>query len=120
MSKKYICFDCDSRLIDLLPAFHGPKDKKQLVKLLEKLKDQRFKGRDRCDHWTPEYWVQLGFERNWGDAFVMTEDFEILKKYTYDIRANGSSRSTEFVILCPQFLRRPLLISASGEAYGSY
>ena len=36
---------------------------------------------DYCVHFTPEYWVGKGYERDWGDAAVMNwPNLEILRK----------------------------------------
>lgn len=67
----------------------------------------------------PDYWVKQGFERNWGDAAVMHDGIEILKK-------NGKDgEQAKFVILAPE-LRGPVILSAwrgsDGEiiTHGSY
>ena len=80
---------------------------------LIKLKD----AEDGClatkEDWLPEYWEKRGFVRNWGDAAAMSPHFEVLRKQ--------ESGRVEFVILCPTFLRRPLIISTQDEsAWGSY
>ena len=70
-----------------------------------------------CEHWTPEYWEADGFQRNWGDAAIMNEGFEVLR------RQNFGDIAVEYVILCPEFLRRPARYYARGSivhSWGSY
>jgi hypothetical protein len=65
--------------------------------------------------WKPEYWVAKGYQRNWGDAAVMSPFFEVLRKQ------DEETGYASFIILCPSFLRRPLSISAKDlRAWGSY
>lgn len=69
-------------------------------------------GRNPFD---PEAWEAIGFTRNWGDAAVMSPYFEVLRREV----PGGNGAGTEFVVLCPTFLRRPLRFYFGG-AWGSY
>lgn len=72
-----------------------------------------------CEHWTSEYWEAQGFKRNWGDAAIMEPGFEALRRE----RKVGIETVVEYIVLCPIFLRRPVMYFASGEninSWGSY
>ena len=55
-----------------------------------------------------EHWQNRGYQKNFGDAAVMSPYFEVLRKTT----RNGAA----FVILCPTFLRRPLHLELDAHA----
>ncbi len=66
-----------------------------------------------CVHFTPEYWEDQGFERDWGDAAVNNwPHLEILRHWDGGI--------TMFVILAPHVTRGPVLIEGLGRAAGAY
>jgi hypothetical protein len=67
-----------------------------------------------CVHFTPEYWVDQGYERDWGDAAVMNwPHLEILRQQT--------GQDCRFVILAPHAQRRPVELYASDpHAWGAY
>lgn len=65
--------------------------------------------------WDPVTWEAEGFVRNFGDAAVMSPYFEILKRESAQRSPRGRPE-TQFVILCPTFLRRPVTISSDGWA----
>jgi len=69
---------------------------------------------DYCIHFTPEYWVEQGYERDWGDAAVMNwPHLEILRQQT--------GQDCRFVILAPHAQRRPVELYASDpHAWGAY
>lgn len=71
-------------------------------------------GKYYCRHFSPDYWVRHGYERNWGDAAVMNWPLmEILRRETTD--------RCEFVILAPQSTRGPVILHSSDpEAGGMY
>ena len=67
-----------------------------------------------CVHFTPEYWVAQGWERNWGDAAVSVWPvLEILRK--------ASSTRVEYLVLCPA-VRRPvrLVFTVNIGGYGEF
>lgn len=58
-----------------------------------------------CIHFRPDYWVEQGFKRNWGDAAVGSwPKLEILRK--------EEGGRVEYVILAPLVTRRPVRIYA--------
>lgn len=67
-----------------------------------------------CVHFTPEHWVEQGYERDWGDAAVMNwPDLEILRRQT--------AKECLFVVLAPHSQRRPVVLHANDpHAWGSY
>ena len=72
-----------------------------------------------CRHWRPSYWESKGFERNWGDAAV--GNWPILEILRRAGAGRREGQRTEFVILAPMFLRRPLIMySSDPSAWGSY
>jgi hypothetical protein len=89
---RYICMDCAG------DRTNGP----------EMAQDGRY-----CVHFTPEYWEDQGFERNWGDAAVKNwPHLEILRHW--------DGGMTMFVILAPHVTRGPVLIDCVGRAWGAY
>lgn len=69
---------------------------------------------DYCVHFTPEYWVEQGYERDWGDAAVMNwPRLEILRQQT--------GQECRFAVLAPHSQRRPVeLYSSDPHAWGVY
>jgi hypothetical protein len=67
-----------------------------------------------CAHFTPEFWMERGFERDWGDASVMNwPHLEILRYQTSD--------GCTFLVLAPHAQRRPVeLYSSDPRAWGAY
>lgn len=57
---------------------------------------------------SPAYWETRGYQREFGDAAVLDPHFEVLRKIT----TTGAS----FVVLCPTFLRRPLILELDAHA----
>ena len=94
-AERYICLDCwldgedSAEMSTLHPAY--------------------------CVHFTPEYWVELGYERGWGDASLRGgwPRLEIL-------RCEDAHGKTNFVILAPHVARRPVILKAEGFAWGMY
>jgi len=64
-----------------------------------------------CKHFQPEYWVNQGFVRNWGDAAV--NNFPHLEILRREIRRG----EVEFVILAPYATRRPVILSHGWGIY---
>lgn len=67
-----------------------------------------------CVHLTPEYWVEMGYERNWGDAAVMAwPSLEILRKQ--------QGTRIEFLVLNAD-MRRPvkLYLDAHVSGWGAF
>lgn len=70
-----------------------------------------------CQCWTPEHWVEKGFERGWARAAGkdLTDGVEVLRKMSdYEVR---------YVILAPLCLDRPMTFFAQGEvkySWGNY
>lgn len=91
--------------------FTGYDEVRPLERVGEVEEDSRFA---RSEDWDPEYLEsEEGYNRNWGDAAVMSPYFEILRKET----DNGCS----FKIICPSFLRRPVEIyTEDSDAWGGY
>ena len=67
-----------------------------------------------CVHFTPEYWMERGFERDWGDASVMNWPYlEILRHQT--------TEGCKFLVLAPHAQRRPVeLYTSDPRAWGAY
>lgn len=67
-----------------------------------------------CEHFCPEFWMERGFFRNWGDAAVMNwPHLEILRK--------DDEKEVVYVILAPFITRRPVTIYAKkGETPGQF
>lgn len=68
-----------------------------------------------CEHFMPDYWVEQGYQRNWGDAAVMMwPQLEILRRSDED--------GTKFLILAPATgIRRPVIIySEDKRAWGAF
>ena len=110
---KYVCLDCTIREVT-----NASNTDQSMLKYFYSL--ERFRLEDRCAHYNPEFWIGdeywQGYTRNWGDASVGeshgSKNFEVLRK--------EKDGKTEFLILCPTELRRPLRIEGYGNAWGSY
>jgi hypothetical protein len=65
-----------------------------------------------CVHFTPEFWAEQGYERDWGDAAVMNWPYlEILRQQT--------AQDCRFVVLAPHSQRRPVeLYTSDPGAWG--
>jgi len=93
VTRPFVCMDC---------TFHNPSS------IPEPLTADYV-----CHHWQPEYWEKQGYQRHWGDAAVSNwPELEILRKQ--------NSQGTVFIILAPRVLRRPVMLSCEGFAWGSY
>lgn len=68
------------------------------------------------NEWDPGVWEQRGYERRFGDAWVGSPYFEVLRKE----REGPQGYETSFVVLCPTFLRRPLSFYLWGSGSASY
>lgn len=62
--------------------------------------------------WDPTEYAKRGWVRAWGDAAMMSEYFEVLRK--------EEKGRVHFLVLCPTFLRRPLKFTYSMRGEASY
>lgn len=111
--KRINCFDCvDHNIRDKTLGGNKPVgffEKEYLAKL------HFYKTPKTCAHWNPEYWVAMGYKRNWGDASVRDNpNIEIVRRY------DQNDNTTDFVILAPKILRRPITLTGQGNCWGSY
>jgi hypothetical protein len=73
---------------------------------------EKYNTDEVCGHFNPEYWKEKeGYEINWGDADLNGHRIKInMLKKTVDGK-------TEYMLLIPEFLRRP---AHYGNGHGDY
>jgi len=114
MLKTIICFDCEqlvtNEALKKIKPFVLAKYNREVKKIIK----SKYTGQRFCEHFTIEYWKNLGFEDTWGDAAVRNYPHLTIMRWSDD-------KSTKFLILAPYITRRPVLLNAlDPQAWGSY
>lgn len=120
--RKVACFDCEDKwsrkaVKQLQEDVVKKKEvfsQESVTKYVKKDFNKRMKNKNFCEHFTIEYWKNLGFEDSWGDAAVRNYPHLTIMRWS-------DETDTKFLILAPYVARRPIILNAKDpNAWGSY
>lgn len=98
------------------------QEQAESAKVFVPLADPRFdvdwEGKPLPANWTdPKYWEAQGWQRNWGDAAVMSPYMEVLRKEESRLLLDPDSpddpykqQAASFLVICPSFLGNGTLV----------